>query len=238
LLRGHPFVLLNCLSRDEQIAAVLPDERRAGHNAARTLLDAGHRDRIHLVGETPAEVFAAVERRAGIDEVLTAGGLRLAGTVECLWWPESAYEAVRRFHDAGGRASAFICLNDRIAFGAYQALAEAGLSVPADVSVVSFDDSHLASWLRPQLTSLAIPHFELAKRAVELLLAGPGNGGVHRVPMPLRERASVGPPATGPASLGGAEHPPRGVGGAQAEPGGGHGRVPRQAQRGWSLTDP
>jgi LacI family transcriptional regulator len=238
LLHGHPFVLLNCLSRDEQIAAVLPDERRAGHSAARALLDAGHRDRIQLVGETPPEVFAAVERRAGIEEVLAAAGVRLAGTVECLWWPESAYEAVRRFHDAGGRASAFICLNDRVAFGAYQALAEADLSVPADVSVVSFDDSHLASWLRPQLTSLAIPHFELAKRAVELLLAGPGGGGVHRVPMPLRERASVGPPAAGLGSFrgaqaeqgfGGAEHPQRGPAG----PAGGRGRVPRQAPRRW-----
>ena len=120
LLRGHPFVLLNCLDRDERIPSVLPDERRAGHTAAGTLLDAGHRDGIYLVGETPPEVFAAVERRGGIEEVLQRAGLELAGAVECLWWPESAYEAVRRFLGGGGRASALICLNDRIAFGVYQ----------------------------------------------------------------------------------------------------------------------
>ena len=62
------------------------------------------------------------------------------------------------------------------------------------MSVISFDDSHLASWMRPQLTSIAIPHFELARRAVELLLIEQDAGGVHRIPMPLRERGSVGPP--------------------------------------------
>jgi LacI family transcriptional regulator len=203
LLRGHPFVLLNCLDRDERVPAVLPDERNAGRTAARTLLDAGHRDRIHLVGEVPAEVFAGVERRAGVEDVLADAGLELAGTVECLWWPESAYEAVHRFLAGGERPSALICLNDRIAFGAYQSLAEAGLSVPGDVSVVSFDDSHLASWMRPQLTSIAIPHFELARRAVELLLSEQEARGPHRIPMPLRERASVGPPhAPGPPAAG------------------------------------
>jgi LacI family transcriptional regulator len=76
--------------------------------------------------------------------------------------------------------------------GAYQALAAHGLSVPEDVSVVSFDDSDLASWLQPQLTSVAIPHYELATRAVELVLADPAPEPTeHRVPMPVRLRGSV-----------------------------------------------
>ncbi len=96
LLHGHPYVLLNCLGRDPGIPAVLPDEHRAGNTAVRTLLDAGHRDGIYLVGETPPEVYAGVERRAGLEEVLAAEGQALAGTVECLWWPESAYRATCR----------------------------------------------------------------------------------------------------------------------------------------------
>jgi DNA-binding LacI/PurR family transcriptional regulator len=58
----------------------------------------------------------------------------------------------------GGRPAALVCLNDRIALGTYEALAAASLRVPGDVSVVSFDDSPLASWLRPALTSIALPH--------------------------------------------------------------------------------
>jgi LacI family transcriptional regulator len=108
--------------------------------------------------------------------------------------------AVRVFFGGGARACALFCLNDRIAFGVYQAAAEAGLTVPDDVSVVSFDDSHLASWLRPALTSVAIPHFELGRTAVELLLADVPAHDVHPVPMPVRERGSVAPPRPARAS--------------------------------------
>jgi LacI family transcriptional regulator len=61
--------------------------------------------------------------------------------------------------------------------------------------VVSFDDSDLASWLRPGLTSVAIPYFELGRRAVEILLAADKPTGTQRIPMPIRERDSIGPPA-------------------------------------------
>ncbi|HEU4426705.1 MAG TPA: LacI family DNA-binding transcriptional regulator [Pilimelia sp.] len=194
-LRGQPFVMLNCLAKDRKRTAVVPDEAGAGCAAAKVLVEAGHREHIYLVGETPAGVFAARERRAGIEAVLSAERLRLAGTVPCLWWPDPAYSAVRELLATGPHRSALICLNDRVAFGAYQAIHEAGLRIPDDISVVSFDDSDLASWLRPQLTSVAIPHFELGRRAVELLLAGEQRGGVHRIPMPVRERGSVAPPA-------------------------------------------
>jgi LacI family transcriptional regulator len=139
-------------------------------------------------------VYAATQRLAGITEVLSAERLTAAGRVDCLWWPESAYEAIGRLLVAGERPTGLICLNDRVAFGAYQAIAEAGLRIPQDISVVSFDDSDLASWLRPALTSIAIPHFELGRRAVEVLLTSPRPDGVRLIPMPLHRRASVGPP--------------------------------------------
>jgi LacI family transcriptional regulator len=155
-----------------------------------------------LVGETPTSVYAGRERRAGIGEVLTRAQVRIAGSVDCLWWPEPAYAAVREHLLASPPPTAIICLNDRVALGTHQALTEAGLGVPRDVSLLSFDDSDLASWLRPQLTSIAIPHFDLGRRAVELLLDKAPAQGVHRVPMPLRERASVGPPVTAAAPTG------------------------------------
>jgi LacI family transcriptional regulator, galactose operon repressor len=193
-LRGHPLVLLNCMSRDRRRTAVIPDELAAGRTAARALIEAGHREHIYVVGEANADVFASRERLAGIKEALAAEGLRLAGTVPCLWWPESAHAAVRRFLADGPVGTGLICLNDRVALGAYQAIQESGRRIPDDISIVSFDDSDLASWLRPPLTSVAIPHFELGRRAVELLLDGERPAGVERVPMPLRERASVAAP--------------------------------------------
>jgi LacI family transcriptional regulator len=196
-LRGQPLVLVNCVSNDRSIPTVVPDEREAGRAAAGVLLEAGHRERVFLVGGGAAAVYAGRERLAGITEVLSADRLHLAGTIECDWWPEPAYAAVRELLGAGGTATALICLNDRIAFGAYQAIQESGRRIPDDISIVSFDDSDLASWLRPALTTVALPHFELGRCAVETLLAPDRSGGRHLMPMPLRRRASVAPPSSG-----------------------------------------
>jgi LacI family transcriptional regulator len=192
ILRGHPVVLLNCASRSKAASAVVPDEINAGRTAARTLLEAGHTTGIYIVGEHAPHVFAGRERLEGIEDTMRAARIPLAGTVSCPWWPEPAFEAVARLlRSRRRRPTAFICLNDRIALGAYQALQEAGLRIPDNVSVVSFDDSDLASWLRPQLTSIAIPHVELGRRAVERLLAEQPTAGIERVSMPLRARSSV-----------------------------------------------
>ncbi|GAA2506523.1 LacI family DNA-binding transcriptional regulator [Winogradskya humida] len=197
LLKGHPVVLLNCLTRAATPThhAVIPDELAAGWSAARTLAEAGHRDGIYLVGHPAQHVFAGRERLTGLREGLAATGTELAGTIGCDWWPEQAHDAVSQALAAGTAPKALVCFNDRVALGAYQALQEAGLTIPADVSVLSFDDSELAAWLRPQLTSISLPHYQLGWKAVELLLTHQVQPPTtHRITMPVRLRASVGKP--------------------------------------------
>ncbi len=189
-LLEHPTVLLNCRSV-EDIPAVVPDDDDGGRSAARVLLAAGHQSGIHVIGETPPRVVAARERMDGIHAALGEAGTQLEGQVNCTWWPESAFDATSSLPGQRRRPRALICLNDRIAFGVYQALAAFGLRVPDDVSVVSFDDSELASWLRPSLTSIALPMFEMGRLAVETLLTGNLGSRIQRVEMPLRERGSV-----------------------------------------------
>jgi LacI family transcriptional regulator len=92
-----------------------------------------------------------------------------------------------------------IALNDRAAMGVYQAVAAAGLRIPDDLSVVSFDNSDLARWLDPALSSLDLPYFDLGRKAVELLVAEDTAPRVHKLPMALRSRASVAPRVTAPA---------------------------------------
>lgn len=199
--RGHPTVLLNCLDESGDFACVVPDEQAAGAQAVRLLLEAGHRDGIHVVGGrhctrgTPEGVLAGHERMRGIEAGVAAAGVQLAGVVECDWSvPEHGYRATRSLLDTGARPTALICCNDRLAFGAYQALRDAGLSIPSEMSVVSFDDSELASWLRPALTSIALPHHELGRTAVSLLLSDDLRPAVYRIPMPVRRRESISAP--------------------------------------------
>ena len=90
------------------------------------------------------------------------------------------------------RPTAVIALNDRVALGVYQAAQQLGLSIPDDLSVVSFDDSDLARWLNPGLSSLAIPHYEMGRRAVEILVDDPSGTRIELLPMPFRARESIG----------------------------------------------
>ncbi|MGX7829709.1 LacI family DNA-binding transcriptional regulator [Actinokineospora sp. 24-640] len=211
-LGATPAVLLNALpERRTSLPAVLPDEVGAGRAAARVLLDAGHRDGIHLIGagpgpgDAPDGGVAVAERLTGIHEVFAAAGVAVEGAHRCSpRLPDSGFAATRdllRTH----RPKALVCFSDRLALGAYHALRDAGLSVPADVSVVSFDDEPFASWVRPRLTTIALPHYELGAKAVDVLYAEAERrkdrnqaGGIHRVRMPVRLRESVAPPAGQP----------------------------------------
>jgi len=196
-LTDLPHVLLNCLPREGDTTSVVPDERSAGVTAARVLLDAGHREGIYLIGSrSPRKApWALRERRAGITRELRRAGVSLAGSRDAdEWEPEDGRSAVGSLLAEGTRPRALICMNDRLALGAYQALDAHGLGVPA-TSVISFDDTSLAGWLQPGLSSIALPHYELGHRAVELLLGGELRAGRQLVPMPLRARESVAPPS-------------------------------------------
>ncbi|MGW0503577.1 LacI family DNA-binding transcriptional regulator [Micromonospora sp. NPDC003241] len=199
ILNG-PVVLLNATS-SEELPSVLPDDELAGATIAETLLARGHRDRIALIGrnrpkERDPEISLAAEARLrGIRGTLAAAGVALFAEGFCTeWLPEHGYTATQALLGRPDRPSAIICMNDRLAFGAYQALGEAGLTIPDDISVISFDDDPIASWLRPGLSTAAIPHEQMGRRAVELLL-DKDDSGPALVPMPLRRRRSVAAPA-------------------------------------------
>lgn len=98
--------------------------------------------------------------------------------------------------DGGTSPTALIALNDRIAFGAYQALSERGLRVPDDISLISFDNEDLATIVLPGLTTLELPYRAmgaLAVRRVTDALGGDGHApeGCDLLPLTLIERDSV-----------------------------------------------
>jgi LacI family transcriptional regulator len=191
-----PVVLLNASSTTGE-STVLPDEDAAGYAIARTLIDAHHR-RIAILGDWPEavanpRVSATVAARfGGIDRALGQAGLTPVVRVAIEPWdPAPGYDGTVRMLESGTDPTAVICLNDRIAFGAYQALQERGLRIPDDISVVSFDDDEIASYLRPGLTTARIPYEQMGREAVDILLSD--QGPQHRlVPMPIVTRESVG----------------------------------------------
>ncbi|NMA98619.1 MAG: substrate-binding domain-containing protein [Phyllobacteriaceae bacterium] len=194
-----PVVMLNGTSARFPLS-VLPDEYQGGRDAVRLLLEAGISGDIVLLGhnaEDEAGLFRSemINRRlAGIKDAMREAGLAFIAELSCWnWEPDQGFDLTRKLL-ATKRPRAILCLNDRLAFGAHQALSEAGLSIPEDVALVSFDNDEIASYLRPGLTTIALPHEEMGRAAVELLLR-PGATSGATLAMPIIERGSIRSPA-------------------------------------------
>lgn len=178
-------------------ASVLPDEESGGRSAVDLLAAAGHRDGIVLIGqndEVERDLFrsATVARRVhGVRSEMAEFGLRFAAEESCWEWePENGYALTSRVMDRGDEVRALLCMNDRLAFGAYQACQERGLVVGRDVSIVSFDNDEIAAYLRPGLTTIQLPHEEMGREAVRLLLSG-ASAAQRLIEMPVVERNSI-----------------------------------------------
>jgi len=184
-------------------ASVLPDEESGGRSAVDLLAAAGHREGIVLIGqndEVERDLFRSAtvaQRVQGVRSEFAELGLTLAAEESCWEWePENGYLLTSRVLDGGGDVRALLCMNDRLAFGAYQACQERGVVVGRDISIVSFDNDELAAYLRPGLTTIQLPHEEMGREAVRLLLAGESSAQ-RLIDMPVVERASIAAPDPG-----------------------------------------
>ncbi|RVU15237.1 LacI family DNA-binding transcriptional regulator [Streptomyces antnestii] len=162
-------VLVNCYSTNGAVPAVVPDESAGGHDATRMLLAEGHRRIAFLNTRTPSP--ARDGRLDGYRRALDAAGLPFDPDLVVDVQPDQGggYAAVDQV--LAMRATAVFCHNDRVAMGLYDGVRDRGLRVPDDLSVVGFDNQEvIAAHLRPALSTVALPHYELGRRGVRVLL--------------------------------------------------------------------
>lgn len=175
-LSSADHVLVNCFSSTPGVRAVVPDEGGGGRTATRILLDAGHRRIAFLNTTTPSP--ARTGRLAGYREALADAGVAFdpALVIDTSPEQEGGYAAGLDLPELG--VTGVFCHNDRVAMGVYDALRDRGLRVPDDVSVVGFDNQEvIAAHLRPPLSTVALPHYELGVLGVRLLMRlGPAEG--------------------------------------------------------------
>ena len=115
----------------------------------------------------------ANDRMQPYRECLTAAGLPVEEEliVRCGPTIEDGYRATFRLLELPRRPTAIIVVNDLLAIGAMRAISEAGLRIPADISLLSFDDIPMAKYLVPSLTTVSKDINSLGRAAVKLLLA-------------------------------------------------------------------
>lgn len=147
--------------------SVIADDEAGAALAARALAGAGH-TRLGLVAG-PASVDTAQRRRLGFVSECAAYGLPAPAVEEGPYSSTGGYEAARRLLRGPSRPTGIFVSNFSAAIGALAAADEQDLTVPQDLSVVTFDEADTAAYLRPALTAVRMPFGEMGARAVEEL---------------------------------------------------------------------
>lgn len=197
-----PVVLLNCFSADHAFPAVIPSEIAGGQSATEHLIRKGHTRIGTILGE--AHMSAAQDRFKGYRRALATADipfdpdLVMAGN----WSASAGYEATLKLLALKRPPTAIFCQNDRMAIGCYEALKEAGLRIPEDMSVVGYDDEEISRHMHPRLTTSILPHRSMGQWAVEQLELAQSRRPrypITKLECALVERDSVAPPLPEPA---------------------------------------
>jgi LacI family transcriptional regulator len=171
------------------------------------LVGLGHRRIAHIAG--PQDVSTGLSRYRGFVAALAAHGLTAdPGLIAhaTAYSLDEGDRCGRVLLAADGGCTAVAAANDMLAVGFYAALEAAGLSCPQDISVVGFNDMPFMDRLKPPLTSVSFPHYQVGAEAGQLILeqiaASGGHGPALAEEQPkvlylapeLRVRGSTGPP--------------------------------------------
>lgn len=159
------------------------DQYGGASQAIEHLLALGHPTVHHLAG--PAQSFSASARAETWRSVLRTHGRRVPDVYDGDWSAASGYQQTRRMLEHE-RPSAIFAANDQMALGAYRALAEAGLRVPDDVSVIGFDDVDEAPMYAPPLTTIAQDWEGLGEQSLRTALSMVRGGEPVDTLLPLR----------------------------------------------------
>ena len=190
-----PTVLLNCYTSDRSLPSVVPAEVAGGRIGTERLIRGGHRRIAFINGEPWMD--AARDRLTGYRQAPASADLAFDAALvrDGNWEPSAGYQRTRELMELPDPPTAIFCANDLMAIGCYDALRELGLAIPTDVAVVGYDDRETARYMRPPLTTVVLPHFEMGATAVDMLLdhtpRSTGRPPQIKEEGPLVERSSV-----------------------------------------------
>ncbi len=193
-----PTVLANCYAPDSSLPSVTPDEVRGGYEATKALLDAGHK-RVAFINISHHNPLppAAIGRLEGYQKALDEYDIAFDETLVCPGTGDAkeGYTFAHQLLQHPNPPTAIFCGTDRTAMGAYDAIKEQGLNIPDDIAIIGFDNQDsIASALRPGLTTMQLPHYDMGQWAVSYLMSNKDQSLdpiQHQLDCPLVERNSI-----------------------------------------------
>jgi LacI family transcriptional regulator len=166
--RGVAAVYLDLGRVDRAISNIVVDYESGIAEVLEYLRGLGHR-RIGYIGG-PTHLHSAQRRKRAFQESAAAMGLAPDRAIDSDFTVRGGYSAASELL-AGGSLTAIVGGNDLTAIGVLHRAYDAGLKVPADLSVVGFDDISISEYTQPSLTTVAVPRHELGTVAFQALWA-------------------------------------------------------------------
>jgi DNA-binding LacI/PurR family transcriptional regulator len=147
-----------------------PGDRYGAQLATQHLFHLGHRRIGYINGMN--EWQEAQDRLAGYRDVLLQNGLPIDESLirQGDWGVDSGYQAAQELLSLREAPSAIFAASDVMALGCIYAAQEAGVIIPGDLALVGYDDRDFAAWIRPALTTIRMPSYEMGRAAARLLL--------------------------------------------------------------------
>jgi DNA-binding LacI/PurR family transcriptional regulator len=167
--RNIPMVFVDAAPPNENVSTLAVDYHRGIREGVQHLAALGHRKMGFISG--PMHQRSAHLRKDAFLESVAEIGVQPAGEwlVEGDHTLEGGMQAMEQILKRKELPTAVMCSNDMTAIGALRVLAKAGLRVPDDISVIGFDDIHLAEFVNPPLTTVRMARNDLARAAFAAL---------------------------------------------------------------------
>jgi DNA-binding LacI/PurR family transcriptional regulator len=149
---------------------VVPDDHYGAMLAVRHLISLGHRRIAYING--PENWYTSRTRYAGYQDELACHHIPLEPELVQPgdWELESGYQGARNLLSLNDPPTAIFSANDLMALGSIYAVQDAGLNVPEDMAVVGYDNRDFAQIVRPRITTVVMPVYEMGRIATQSLL--------------------------------------------------------------------
>jgi len=167
LPKSLPVVLLNCRTSNPHFDTIMTDGFGGAKEMTNYLIEQGHKKIAVITGGQ--NNIESQERLRGYLTAFTDKGLVPNKSLEFEgnFTQMSGYESVKEIFKLKNTPTAIFAFNDSMAIGAIKAIREEGFKIPADISICGFDDTPMAKFISPSLTSVHVPIPELGEMAIK-----------------------------------------------------------------------
>ena len=165
-------ILLNCYSNNFNGLTILPDDYNGAKKAVNYLFQ-NNLKKIPIILSSDTWMKGYRDRLSGWRDAHIENNIDYNDSF--IVQPKSneenaGYIEAKKLLKKNKKIDAIFCASDEIAMGSYQAIKEAGLKIPNDISIIGFDNSRISELVKPKLTSVQLPYSEMTQKAIKHII--------------------------------------------------------------------